>query len=221
MGDLFSNPDDEELVLNKYNEVWSQVSECEALAYRRVGWGKQEALQLASILPDFTRMKSIVLTGSAIGSEGLLAIFRRVPPTVEAVTISESAGEDAADAVAAELPRLTKLRELDLSGCDFGDDGIEALVRCMPASVEHLEFRECGLKERGAMAITQLMPRLRKLHFVGNDLRGKGADAFVAALSGSPIEVLNLARTHLSDEEKDRLRCAWAASQKPEHSLRF
>merc|ERR1712061_81498 len=93
------------------------------------------------------------------------------------------------------------------------------MARRMPSSLQHLELVNCGFGLQGAMAIAQLLSQLRILIVIGNDLSGKGIDAFERALPNSPIEKLYCNSTNLNYEETKRFRGVWAAAQKREDQL--
>eukprot|EP00931_Biecheleriopsis_adriatica_P024097 TRINITY_DN15101_c0_g1_i1.p1 TRINITY_DN15101_c0_g1~~TRINITY_DN15101_c0_g1_i1.p1 ORF type:complete len:635 (-),score=81.02 TRINITY_DN15101_c0_g1_i1:94-1998(-) len=209
--ELFSKPEDESFVLQKYKDVWSEISKSEALAYRHVGWGEAEALKLASVLPDFVRLKSLVLMGNLIGSEGLVAVLRGLPATLEELTVRGSGGEQAVNDVAVELSRLTRLRALDLSDQEWNDEGVCILATHMPKTVRHLELIHVGMKELGLASIAGRFRQLHKLHITWNLLNEKAANVLIDALPGSTLESLGLALNPLSEDDKERIRNTWAS----------
>merc|ERR1712232_620836 len=104
-----------------------------------------------------------ILNYNAIGSEGLLAVLKNVPAEIEVLGAQGTEADDAADGVATELPRLKRLRVLNLSFNNFGDHGVEAIARQIPHSVQDLQLSNTGFKQRGAMALAPHLSHLRRL----------------------------------------------------------
>eukprot|EP00931_Biecheleriopsis_adriatica_P027653 TRINITY_DN16596_c1_g2_i11.p1 TRINITY_DN16596_c1_g2~~TRINITY_DN16596_c1_g2_i11.p1 ORF type:complete len:583 (+),score=81.40 TRINITY_DN16596_c1_g2_i11:35-1750(+) len=222
---LFQNPNDEGLVVNLYCKAWAHIRQSESLIYRRAGWGSAEAMNLASFIAEFQNLKKLVITGSNIGGDGMLALLRSIPVELLELTITDSGAEDAVATVSAEFQRLQQLRKLDLSFCKWGDAGIESLANHIPRSVRHLELVGTdpggSFTDRGGVALAKLLHKLdlQKLIISKNPIGSQTVDALEGTLPGSTIQDLMVGHWTLSNADRQRLRRAWAQSLKPESGL--
>ena len=132
----------------------------------QVGWGDDEAVQLAEVLPLCTSATRLHLQGNKIsdrGAKALAAAFAEgaMPKLKELSLNNTQIGDEGAVALAAAFAEgaMPKLKKLDLACNQIGDEGAVALAEAVG---------------KGAL------PELKKLELQGNKLSQTAKDAWKA-----------------------------------------
>jgi uncharacterized protein (TIGR02996 family) len=104
-----------------------------------------------------------------------------------------------ADEMAAAAGRLARLEVLDLEGCWIEDADCERLARLtFPALVE-LDLSNNNITDAGVSNLLRgTLPR--QLILGGNPITDQGAIELADRLGNSPVQYLNLRRTHVGEE---------------------
>ena len=110
--------------------------EVTTLNYADCGWGADEAVQFAEVLPFCKALESLLLVRNSIGDRGAEAIGRWLPSTTTLKTlglISNEIGVQGAAALAEGLKRNSSVETVYLGMNRLGKDGVHALQEAMEA----------------------------------------------------------------------------------------
>ncbi len=146
--------------------ILSIFRDMKKLEYDGVGWGDDEAVQLAEVLPLCTSATELRLSSNKIsdrGAKALAAAFAEgAMPKLEVLHLGvNQIGDEGAVALAEAVGKgaMPELKELNLHGNRIGDEGAVALAEAVG---------------KGAL------PKLKELRLDGNELSRTGTDACVA-----------------------------------------
>ena len=109
-----------------------------------------------------------------------------------------SINDDSAGALAQGLAECKHLQSLDLSHNSISDNGLDALIQVLPASVDTLNVS----RNEVTLARQLLMLRFKTLYLWGNSLSHDGPRVIAASLDNPEcrLESLDLDRTNVGDE---------------------
>ena len=137
--------------------------------------GDEGLAALAGLLP--ATLEELSCFGIGGGDEGMAALAEELPST-SIVRLhcgqNPAIGEPGAAALAAALPQLARLRNLNLYGCSgLGDGGVSRLAESLPRSwrLEYVSLGACGVGSEGGQALADALgacPALTQLAVGGN-----------------------------------------------------
>jgi hypothetical protein len=158
----FTKEEDRELVEDLYRKTFMEVMNvAKVLKYKSVGWTMPEIATFADCLPHCRIVTTLSLTENNVGS-------------------AEGERPLAASALAAHLPKCTKLRRFMLRACSLGDEDMAVLAPCIPRclSLTTLNLMDNKIGPIGASELAKVLPecpRLRQLILAGNNVGEVGA----------------------------------------------
>eukprot|EP01045_Picozoa_sp_COSAG04_P024063 COSAG04_NODE_2954_length_3351_cov_2.844403_2_plen_326_part_00 len=167
---------------------------------------KLAAAGVSSLAPALRRpwgdggLKRLDVLDNPLGDDGVAALAKALPPTLETLGIGETdCGDDGLVALAAALPALTRLTTLDCShNPDATARGWEALAGALPSA-----------------------PALERLLLYGN--RGMGSDGAVALAAAIPncpqLRRVDVSFCALDEQVNSRLRALGRPSGHPAGAL--
>ncbi len=115
-----------------YRRLWGHQTGAEQLTFAGLDWGPEEGRHLAAALRTgaFRRLRVLhVWSNPGLGDAAVAELAAALPPSVEEVWLHDTGcGAAGARALAAAVPGLARLRELDVRhNPDIGDAGRAAL----------------------------------------------------------------------------------------------
>ena len=118
--------------------ILSVFRDMKELTYLQVGWGDDEAVQLAEVLPLCTSATELNLINNKIsvrGAKALAAAFAEgaMPKLKELYLTNNQIGDEGAVALAEAVGKgaLPELKTLDLATNQIGDEGAKALAAAL------------------------------------------------------------------------------------------
>lgn len=169
------------------------------IAYNNIGVHGLKALLDASFIPNLGRLN---VRGNALQDEGLALLARSegLSGLTALIAGKNSINEVLSSKLLFSSPTLQHLTTLELSGADFGIDGIEGAADLAHApffcNLEELYLNECGLSDGAAVYLFGFaaLPRLRVLDLTVNVIRPDGA----FALAGCHLPALVALHLHMN-----------------------
>jgi len=129
------------------------MSVLEVLDLSRTGIDDQGVGALAQQLPRFLQLKSLYLQGCrGISTLGMMRLVDCLPhlPILEALLVGDSAiGDECLNSLAKRVPFLTRLRTLDLRGCEsITAVGLDPVTECLTRLHVKVWYKErtCNLR---------------------------------------------------------------------------
>ena len=134
---------------------------------------------LKELLQNCTHLKSLHLSGNALGDEGTQEICSVLPKTLQTLDLRYN---DITAVGVGAIP-LTQLSVLYLEGNLLGDDGAAAVAAT--GKLRELYLGQNGIGSAGAEAIAAQLKsfQLQKLYLEGNNIGMLGAQHFIDALN--------------------------------------
>jgi hypothetical protein len=121
------------------------------------------------------------------GLDQIEDLAEALPPTLTLLDMYQNRiGPAGAAALAAALPRLSRLTTLQLSSTRIGTEGVAALAPVLPATLRVLELAGCGMGDAGAAALGAALPGLPALTHLEISANGLTFAGLRALLPGLP-----------------------------------
>ncbi|EOD05047.1 hypothetical protein EMIHUDRAFT_250346 [Emiliania huxleyi CCMP1516] len=197
--------DDKPLVKGLYEGAFKeQFGNATELRYMRLGWGEEEAAQVAEVIASGATplLEELDLAGNQIGDDGLKALAAALgregsaPRLQELDLTSNQIGDDGLMSLAAALSNdgvVPRLANLILDGNRFGNEGLKALVSALSresgaSQLQRLEFCSNEIGDEGLKALAAAfggkgcIPRLTELDLRDNQIGVEGFKALASAL---------------------------------------
>jgi len=108
---LFTQAEDRGFAMSKFREAWEEQRQVRELDYKSMGWEDKDARLLASLLPSFSNLETLHLTGNRIGDDGAEAVLSALSDSrLGSLDLSDNRiGKAGALAMAAALPSAPRL----------------------------------------------------------------------------------------------------------------
>ncbi|MBZ3889990.1 Protein NLRC5 [Sciurus carolinensis] len=177
----------------------------ETLSFKSRRCGDAFAEALSRSLPTMGNLKRLGLAGSKTTARGIGHLVQALPlcPRLEEVSFQDNQLKDQEVLSIAEvLPRLLRLRKLDLSRSSFSTATVLSLVKVavMCPTVRVLQVRTSDLQEKDRQR-TETEDRRLALRLQKCQLRVHNVEVFIALLlEGPPLEEVDLSGNQLEDE---------------------
>jgi hypothetical protein len=132
-----------------------------------------------------------------LGAHGCVPLGTALPAGLRCLDLGDNRliGDAGIFALVEAMPRLSKLRLLNISSCGISQKGLAMLANTLPAEIEVLELSGNELFDNGAFALAEVIPRLGQLYRLN----------------------MKFCELHLGG--KDRIRAAWLQSGKVDTPL--
>ncbi|XP_062388920.1 NACHT, LRR and PYD domains-containing protein 12-like [Sardina pilchardus] len=187
----------------------------------RCNLSKASCKMMASVLQESSRLKELDMSENDLQDEGveLLCVGLRDPQCkLETLRLSQChLSKASCEMIASVLQRTpSHLRELDMSGNDLHDEGVELLcegLRDPQCKLKTLRLYQCHISKASCKTMALVLQRttsyLRELDMSKNDLQDEGVDLLSVGLRDSQckLETLRLNWCNLS-----KASCAFMAS---------
>ncbi|XP_061125360.1 NACHT, LRR and PYD domains-containing protein 3-like [Syngnathus typhle] len=154
---------------------------------------KKSCEALASVLSSPCSLRELDLSENALGDDGLEALAAGLAKPQCALQVLKlfncKLSKKSCEALASVLSSPGRLRELDLSGNNLGDDGLEALAAGLAkpeCALQVLELENCRLSKKSCEALASVLSSacsLRDLDLSWNDVYDDGLEALAAGLA--------------------------------------
>ena len=208
--------------------ILSIFRDMKVLKYMDVGWGDDEAVQLAEVLPLCTSATELHLSFNKIsdrGAKALAAAFAEgAMPNLEVLDLGRNnqIGDEGAKALAEAVGKgaLPKLEEFRLFSNQIGDNGAKALAEAigkgaMP-ELKDLNLGANQIGDEGTVALAAAfaegaMPKLEILHLGDNRIGDEGAVALAEAVGKGALPGLKKLDLRINKLFSQTAKDAWKA----------
>ncbi|NDE14282.1 hypothetical protein EBZ80_05055 [bacterium] len=154
------------------------------------------AMVVAAALPALKRLARLAVASNGMEAAGAAAIVSALPPSVRWLDLSYNQIED--EGVEAVAGGLGRIKELDLSGNGFTDEGIAILVPWLRGGLRSLALGGRVLGAGGVAAVaTTFSAALVRLDLSGTYFGAAGARTIAGSLYGLVLTELDLSRCNL------------------------
>ncbi|XP_058243403.1 uncharacterized protein LOC131351815 [Hemibagrus wyckioides] len=177
--------------------------------------GKSCADLSSALCTNPSHIRELDLSGCELGDSGvekLCDLLKKHECKLEKLRLCNSVrGKSCADLSSALCTNPSHIRELDLSGCELGDSGVEKLCDLLKkheCKLEKLLLSDCSITEEGYTALAEA---LKSSHLIELDLRGNDPGAsgvkLLTDLLQDPDCTLNTLRLLKSPDAEEAYTC--------------
>jgi len=137
---IITNKADQKKLVQLYKCNFGALVNGNSLCFQQVGWGPEEAGQLASVLPYFLHhLRALNLSSNRIGDHGVCVLSCVLPhiPELQSLELNYNfIGDEGALALKLVMPQSKKMVKLNLSGNAIGDVGARSFLEVVPPSAQ-------------------------------------------------------------------------------------
>jgi len=187
---LFTSGGDYAFVEEKYAVAYSCTTQADSISRGGNNWGVEEIICLAKVLPDYKRLKTLLLPQNPFGDAGmevLVAPLQRAT-SLEVLGLARCEMTNVGGLLIARcLQSMANLRWIFLFGNEMNHISWAAIAEAFPRlpKLSRLGLQESNIDDDGAVALAKhlhTLSRLEDLYLDTNVIGDEGAIAIAACL---------------------------------------